>query len=305
MLPAGGTCRRGALRHSQNFFRRVSVVKEIIGLANLTSRDLVVEIGPGKGIITRELARVCDRVIAVECDKSLCRDLRKELAGVGNVEVVWGDFRRYRLPNCDYKVFASIPFNITSDIVAKLTTGVRSPSEAYLVMQAEAARRFAGPPHDRESLKSLMLKPRFELSILHALRNTDFRPTPKAKIVLLRMGRRQHPVLTAAEERRYRDFLCLVFSEHGADVAMRLRRVFTRRQIGRMARENGFAMSARVVDLSFGQWLAIFRRYVAEASLDRRVLVRGAEKRLLRRQGKVAKIHRSRRCLGWQGSAGG
>jgi len=305
MLPAGGTCRGDALQHSQNFLRRVSVVKRIIGLANLTSRDLVVEIGPGKGIITRQLARVCGRVIAVEYDRSLCRDLGRTLDGVENVEVVWGDFRRYRLPDREYKVFASIPFNITSDIMTELTMGVRSPSEAHLVMQAEAARRFAGRPQDRESLKSLMLKPRFELSIVHAFRNTDFRPTPKAKIVLLRMRRRKRLVLTPAEERRYRDFLCFVFSEHGAEVAERLKRLFTRRQMGRLARENGFATSARVVDLSFAQWLAVFRRHVTEAAGDKQMLVHGAEKRLLRRQGKLTKIHRSRRCSGWQGSSGG
>ena len=292
------------LRHSQNFLHRVSVVRKIIRLANLTSRDLVIEIGPGRGIITKELARVCSQVVAVEYDRSLCQDLQTSLGGLENVEVIYADFRRYRLPDREYKVFASIPFSITSDIMAKLTTGGRSPSDAYLIMQAEAARRFAGPPYDHESLRSLLLKPRFELSILHALRSTDFRPAPKADAVLLRMTRRRRPLLTPAEGRKFRDFLCFVFSEHGAEVAARLKRIFTRRQIGRLARENGLPMSARVVELCFAQWLAVFRHYLAEVAWDKQELVEGAEKRLLRRQAGLTKIHRSRSHLGWQCSAG-
>jgi 23S rRNA (adenine-N6)-dimethyltransferase len=292
------------LRHSQNFLRRVSVVRKIIRLAHLTSRDLVIEIGPGRGIITKELARVCSQVTAVEYDRSLCRDLRTSLGGLGNVDVIYADFRHYRLPDREYKVFASIPFNITSDIMAKLTTGGRSPSDAYLIMQTEAARRFAGPPYDHESLRSLLLKPRFELSILHALRSTDFRPAPKANVVLLRIRKRCHPILTAGEERKYRDFLHFVFSEHGAEIAARLGGIFTRRQIRRLARDNGFPMSARIVELSFAQWLAVFRHYLAGVAWDKQKLVEGAEKRLLRGRPGLTKIHRSRSHPGWQGSAG-
>jgi len=294
-----------AVWQSQNFMRRVSLAREIVRLADFARSDLVVEIGPGKGIITEQLAQACSCVIAVEYDRSLCRHLVKSLGGIGNVKVICADFRQYDLPKHEYKVFANIPFKITSDIVSKLTAGVRSPKDAYLTMQAEAARRFAGPPYDHESLKSLLLKPKFELSILHTFRNTDFWPTPKADIVLLRIAQRRRSILTAAEDRMYRDFLCFVFSEHGADIAARLGRIFTRLQIKRFARDNGFSMSARVADLSFAQWLAVFRYYRAGVVGDKRKLVEGAEKRLLLRQTGLTKIHRSRTLPGWQCSSDG
>ena len=291
------------LWHSQNFLRRVSVVKKIIRLANLSDEDLVLEIGAGTGIITRQLARCCRQVIAVEYDRSLCQGLRRALSGHSNVEIVRADFRHYALPDREYKVFASIPFEITSDIVAKLTTGGRPPSEAYLVMQAEAARRFAGAPYDRESLKSLLLKPSFELSVLHTFRRTDFCPAPKVNVVLLRIRRRHSPMLCPEEELKYRDFVHFVFSEHGGDVAARLRPIFTRRQLTRLARDNGFVMSARVTELSFPQWLAIFRHYLEGVAYQKQSIVAGAERRLFRRQARLEKIHRSRSHSDWREGA--
>ncbi len=284
----------GTLWHSQNFIRSSSIVRKIIRLASLTRNDLVVEIGPGKGMITRQLVQVCSHVIAVEFDRSLYHHLRRTLGNLENLDVICADFRHYELPNREYKVFANIPFEITSDIMTKITTGGRLPTEAYLIMQAEAARRFAGPPYARESLKSLLLKTRFELSILHSLRNTDFWPTPKVDVFLLHIRKRCPPILTAADNQKYRDLLCFVFSEHGADVATRLKRIFTRPQIKCLARSNGFSMSARVVDLSLAQWLAVFRYYLVGVAEDRKKLVEGAERRLLRRHTGLTKINRSR-----------
>ncbi len=292
-----------AVWQSQNFIRRVSLASEIVRLADFARNDLVIEIGPGKGIITRQLANVCSQVIAVEYDQSLCRHLAKSLGGIGNVKVVCADFRQYDLPKREYKVFANIPFKITSDIVSKLTAGVRSPNDAYLTMQVEAARRFAGPPYDHESLKSLLLKPEYELFILHAFRNIDFRPTPKADVVLVRLRKRSLPILAVAENQKYRDLLCFVFSEHGTDIIARLGRIFTRPQLTRLARDHGFSLSARIVDISFAQWLAIFRYYLTGVIRDRQKLVQGAETRLLRRQSTLTKIHRSRTLPGWQHSS--
>ncbi|MBN1458163.1 MAG: 23S ribosomal RNA methyltransferase Erm [Armatimonadetes bacterium] len=291
------------LWRSQNFFRRVSVVKKIIRLANLSDEDLVLEIGAGRGIITKQLARCCLQVIAVEYDRSLCRDLRRAVSGHSNVEIVCADFRHYTLPEGEYKVVASIPFEITSDIMAKLTTGGRSPLEAYLVMQEEAARRFAGSPYDRESLKSLLLKPSFELSVLHSFRSTDFHPSPGVNVILLRIRRRRSPMLCPEEELKYRDFVHFVFSEHGGDVAARLQPIFTRRQLRRLARDNGFVMSARVTELSFPQWLAIFRHYLEGVVYQKQSIVAGAERRLFRRQARLDKVHRSRSHSDWREGA--
>jgi 23S rRNA (adenine-N6)-dimethyltransferase len=281
------------LWRSQNFLRDDAV--DTIGrLARVRADDVVVEIGPGRGVITRRLAAACARVIAVERDAALCRLLRREFGSVGNVEIVSADFLHWDLPRGEYRVVANLPYEITSEIMAKLTRPAQAPAEAHLVVQVEAARRFAGAPHDRESLKSLLLKPRFTLSLVHALRRTDFRPVPGVDSVLVHLHRRRPPLLGAAEDRAYRDFLCFVFSERGADTATRLRRVFTTVQLRRLARDNGFSLSAPLPALSFAHWLAVFRHYAATAAPERQRMIQGAEQRLRLQQRGLTKLRRSR-----------
>lgn len=266
----------------------------IVRLAQLRADDLVVEIGPGRGIITRRLAAACARVIAVERDLALCRLLRREFESVGNVEVVSADFLHWDPPRGEYKVVSNLPYEITSEIMAKLTRPARAPAEAHLVMQVEAARRFAGAPHHRESLRSLLLKTRFTLSLVHALRRTDFRPVPSVDSVLLHLHQRRPPLLTATEDRAYRDLLCFVFSERGPNVATRLRRVFTTAQLRRLAQDNGFSLSAPLPALSFAHWLAIFRHSLTGVAPEKRRMVHGAERRLRQQQRGLTKLRRSR-----------
>jgi 23S rRNA (adenine-N6)-dimethyltransferase len=293
-LPAHARTDARNLWQTQNFLHDVSVVERVLRLAGVARDDLVVEIGPGRGIITRPLARLCARVLAVEYDPGLCDHLRRSLRDRPNVRVVQADFLRYRLPEGDYKIVSSLPFNITSQVLARLTGDASPPQEAHLVLQAEAARRFAGPPHDRESLRSLHLKARFAPALVHAFRRTDFRPVPEVDTVLLRLRRRRPPLLSPAEERGYRDFLSFAFAQRGADVTARLRGVFTPEQLRRLGREHGFSTSAPLVDLSFDHWLALFRYYLIGVASEKRRLVTGAESRLARQQARLTTHHRSR-----------
>lgn len=280
------------LSHSQNFLHSRALVKRLIGMTNIAGDDVVVEIGPGRGIITRQLAKVCSKVIAIEYDVALCDELKRDLKAIGNVRVHCRDFLTYALPNHGFKIFANIPFNITSAIMAHITTGPHLPTDAYLIMQEEAARKYSGLPYSKESLKSLLIKPQFKLRIIYHFANTDFSPLPNAYIVFLHMHRRNVPLLKEAEYKQYRDFLCFVFSQHGRDLGERMRAVFTKPQIRRLAQEFGFSTAARPIDLSIDQWLGVFCYYLMGTEKQR--LVQDAEKKLLRQQSRLAKMHRNR-----------
>ena len=106
---------------SQNFLKRPEFVANLVDLTNLTNKDLVVEIGPGKGIITKELSKKAGKVIAVEKDRKLATNLQLSFHNIPQVEIIETDFMRWQLPKEPYKVFSNIPFNMTADIVKKLT----------------------------------------------------------------------------------------------------------------------------------------------------------------------------------------
>jgi 23S rRNA (adenine-N6)-dimethyltransferase len=212
---------------SQNFLTSGQVIRRVARLAGLNQQDHVMEIGPGKGHITRELLPRCGQVTAVEIDPALCAYLQAKFAGARNLRLVRGDFLALPLPRGPYKVFANIPFNRTTDIVRKLTLGSRPPNEAWLVMEKGAAKRFLGVPY--EGPASLRLKPWFEGEVLYYFRREDFHPMPAADIVLLHLKRRP-----------------------AADIAPVQRGAWMRFTAARLP-------AAR--DTLYIQWLCLFRRY--------------------------------------------
>lgn len=107
------------LKNSQNFLVDKNLVRNLIQKSQLNKNDIVVEIGPGKGIITNLLAEQVGNVIAIEYDENLYKALVSQNQ-FDNIEYVYDDFLKYHLPrNQKYKVFSNIPFQITADIIKK------------------------------------------------------------------------------------------------------------------------------------------------------------------------------------------
>ncbi len=137
---------RSAHWHTQNFLRDPALARTLVTRAGLKGTDLVYELGAGTGTITAALADRCRAVIANEIDGPLCAALRSRFAESPHVQVHCGDFRSERLPSEPYKVFANPPFDITSDIIAKLVRATTQPEDIFLVVQREAAARYRGMP---------------------------------------------------------------------------------------------------------------------------------------------------------------
>jgi len=245
---------------AQNFLKDPALVRRLVSIAAIRPKDLVYEIGPGKGIITAELARVAKKVIAVEKDPRLVRALRERFRAHGNVEIVERDFLQYSIRSADeYKIFANIPYNMTAGIVRKILYVPPSPVEAFLIMQKEPARKFAGLP--AETQFSLLAKPFFEFRILYHLRRTDFQPTPDVDSVLLRIRRRACPLLTLEDAQLYRDFVQYGFGRWKRHLRSAFKHVFTYTQWKRLARDLNFPLSATPTQLSFEQWLGLYNGY--------------------------------------------
>lgn len=210
-------------------------------------------------MLTRELAGLCRHVIAVEIDEWLSRDLQEEFAESPHVEVVGGDFLRFELPSTPFKVVGNIPYSRTAAIVKRLVDAPTPPEDACLVVQREAAERFAGGPYGPETLTSLLLKPWWQVEILRRLRRTDFDPPPRVGSVLLWLARRPKPLVDQAHGALYRRFIGEAFGRVGNTARQCLRPVFTGRQLRQLARDLRFDLSARPSGLSFDQWLGLFR----------------------------------------------
>jgi 23S rRNA (adenine-N6)-dimethyltransferase len=241
---------------AQNFLENASLVRTLVGSCAIRREDAVYDIGAGKGIITAELARVARKVIALEIDPALVRDLRQRFRDSSRVEIREADFLQYRISDRGYKIFANIPYNQTSDIVRKILSSQPAPKDAYLVLQKEAAQKFSGCPV--ETRFSLLAKPWFHLRIVRALRRTDFHPVPRVDSVLLQIEKRDPPLVRDADAGLYRSFIRFGFGVWKRNLKLVFQSVFSYPQWKRLSMDLGFPLRAVPSELTFEQWFGLF-----------------------------------------------
>ena len=286
---------RQAAQLSQNFLTNSNLVASLLDRfapGGDGDHGLVYEIGPGRGIITRQLALRYRTVVAVEKDPRLAAHLIQQFSDWPNVTIRAGDFLREPLPRSPYTVFANIPFNITAAIVTKLTTAETPPNVAHLVMQREAAAMFIGRPH--ESLRTILLKPWFETEIVYRFQRSDFAPAPRVDVVMLRLRKRGPPLVSNADRQFFRDFVVYVFTHSQPTSANPLISLFPARQRATLERAIGLTPTARPTSLTITQWLRLFEHLKSSGMSNARQWLAGSERRLLRQQTRLEKRHRTR-----------
>jgi len=159
-------------RFSQNFL----ISDEVLRFMASRGKGRVLEIGPGLGFLTEKLAKVCDKVVAVEMDKDLVNILKQEY-DFDNVEIVCDDFLKFEDKNFD-TVVSSIPYAISSQITFKLFE--MNFESATILYQKEFAKRFVSKPgEDDYSRLSVMSKIYSEIEILKDVPPSAFYPEPK------------------------------------------------------------------------------------------------------------------------------
>lgn len=281
------------LSHSQNFLKSSGFVNSLIERTSINSGDLVVEIGPGKGIITAELAKKAGMVIAVEYDSNLARNLKVRFSGHSNIEIIESDFLEWPLPNKPYKVFANIPFNITADMVGKLLSGENSPEAIYLIMQDKAAGRFMGPPFGPNSQASILLQPFYDMGVVINIDKRKFAPIPNVSAVLAKFARRLNPLIDPKLRELYRDFVIYGYNQWQPTILDAFKKIFTDKQLNVLAKNlvlDGLAPS----ELSVDKWMGMFNSFIQYTPQERKDIVKGAEKRLRFRERGMQKQYRTR-----------
>ncbi|HSA99139.1 MAG TPA: 23S ribosomal RNA methyltransferase Erm [Anaerolineales bacterium] len=244
---------------AQNFLRSSKLVRALLATSSIRAGDIVYEIGPGRGIITAELARIAHQVIAIEKDPNLARRLCRRFQDAGNVQIIVNDFLQYHIPDRNYKIFANIPYNLTAEIVRRIIYASPVPGEAYLIMQKEAAEKFSGRPGETQF--SILAKPLFEIQILRQLRRTDFEPVPSVDSVLLRIKKRDTALVREEDALLYRSFVRYGFGTWKNSLKLIFKPVFTYPQWKHLSKDLHFPLDATPSRLTFEQWLGLFEGF--------------------------------------------
>lgn len=282
------------IKDSQNFLHNTQLVNRLVGLSNISPDDLVYEIGPGKGIITRALLGRCRQVVAIEYDAELYRRLLEQLKGHEDLVLLNRDFLTVDLPSEPYKVFSNIPFNMTADILSKLLTTGRTPEDLYLVMQQEAVYKYAGEPLCQDGFKSLLFKPIYEIKVIHNFDKADFSPSPNVSIFFVNFHKKEYCDIKKLPLIDYWDFLAFVYSAPGRFFKEKTKKVFSYEQQKRIRKQIDLHEEAFISEWTYKQWLAMFDVYSKMVSPEKKKLVIGAYSRLIAEQAKLDKLHRDR-----------
>jgi 23S rRNA (adenine-N6)-dimethyltransferase len=283
--------RASGLWRTQNFLRDRLLAERLVTLGGIAPTDLVYDLGAGSGVLTAALAGHAARVIAVEKDPALAGHLRARFRGRANVAVREGDIRTYPLPRVDYVVFASPPFDLTAEIIRRLTSAAAPPHDACLVLQREAAERFIGSP--RQTLAALQIAPWFSIALLHRFKRTDFAPAPAVDVVFVRVHKRGPPLLRPGDAQLYRDLVATVFTAWRPSVGRTLSDVIGARPAARLLASAGVDPTSRPSTIPLSGWLALFERF-SRLPESMRGQVSGADLRLRRRQRRLVRSHRTR-----------
>jgi 16S rRNA (adenine1518-N6/adenine1519-N6)-dimethyltransferase len=133
-------------RFGQNFLISRPHLERIVATAEVTEADTVLEVGPGAGVLTRELATRAGRVVAIELDRTLLPLLSESLDGLSNVTLIEGDALSVALPPGIDRVVANIPYNITSPLLVRLLSHRPAFHSLTLLVQKEVAKRLIATP---------------------------------------------------------------------------------------------------------------------------------------------------------------
>jgi 16S rRNA (adenine1518-N6/adenine1519-N6)-dimethyltransferase len=174
-------------RLGQNFLTDKKAVAKIIEAAQVGPKDTIVEIGPGTGALTLELAKKAGQVIAIEKDERMCSLLEKTLADFGNVKVLNQDIRFWPGPEKGvYKVVANLPFYLSSLIIRNFLERANQPEDMVLIIQKEVAQRINAKVPDM-SLLAVAVQFYAKTKIISYLSKKSFWPQPEVDAAIIQI----------------------------------------------------------------------------------------------------------------------
>lgn len=187
----------------QNFLIDGNIVRNIVKGSQANKDDYVLEIGPGIGTLTEELALNAKKVVAVEIDRNLLPILDYTLSKHDNVEIVEGDILKInihdlideKLNGGPIKVVANLPYYVTTPIIARLIEEDLNIESITVMVQKEVAQRIVAPPGNKQ-YGSLTVFVNFysDPEILLSVPKTVFMPQPKVDSAVIRLNMKEPPV---------------------------------------------------------------------------------------------------------------
>jgi len=249
----------------QNFLTSASHASRIVELASLNRSDTVVEIGPGKGAITKKLADKGCRVFALEIDRDLFHYLSNELAAIENLTILNADALTFDFSGLaqksegKLKIVANLPYNVSTQILFRLLDQRRRIEKMVLMFQKEVADRITASPGGKQ-YGALSIFPQLYADITQALKLPPgaFHPVPKVRSTVLVFDILENPRFAVKNKAMLKRVVSAAFSQRRKKLSNSIKSLFeeegTLRRVFDMAGIDG---ARRIETLSIKEMCAL------------------------------------------------
>lgn len=207
-------------KYGQNFLISPAVAEKIVSAAELKSTDTVLEIGPGKGVLTSLMTDRCRKVWAVEIDPRLVETLTTMFGQSEKIKIVNHDIMQYELDEIvtesdgPFKVVANLPYNITVPILEKLIDCRQHIASIIVMVQKEMADRLSAKPGGKDyGSLSVFIQYHLKVEKLFNVLPGSFFPKPKITSSVIKLVPHEAPPVTLEDESDFFDFVRLCFSQ--------------------------------------------------------------------------------------------
>ena len=280
LVQTRGLLRRFGLRARKGLGQHFLVDEEVLRLitlaAQLTPTDVVMEIGPGLGVLTRELAKQAGWVVAVELDNKLAAILRQTLASFNNVAIINEDILRIdlaallqeqkaKLPSVinspfNYKVVANLPYYITSPVMRHFLEASVKPQIMVVMVQKEVAEEIVAKP-GRMSLLSVSVQLYGEPTIISYVPARCFYPAPEVDSAILRIALYPQPAVEIADKESFFDLVRAGFSASRKQLVNSLAQGLglPKAEVLTLLEETGIVPQRRAETLTLEEWAHLWR----------------------------------------------
>lgn len=179
-------------RFGQNFLQDENILKKIVSVTNINNKNII-EIGPGKGALTKYLIKDAKKITAFEIDKNLIPFLKESFNGNTNFEVIEGDFLKQDISSFkNHVIVANIPYNITTDILFKIFFHYDLFEEVVLLVQKEFAQRVCAQLGDNNYGKlSITSQIFYNCKLMFDVSPKAFYPKPKVTSSVIYLKRKK------------------------------------------------------------------------------------------------------------------
>jgi 16S rRNA (adenine1518-N6/adenine1519-N6)-dimethyltransferase len=247
----------------QHFLTDVRIQQKIIQACELNNDDMVVEIGPGQGVLTRLIAPVVKRLICVETDRDLIGPLRLSLPS--SVETIHADFLKWDMGQLHPgpKVIGNIPYYISTPIIEKLIQDRAQFSAAFLTVQLEFGQRLTAKPGGKDyGSLSCFAQYYADIKMLFKIKNTCFKPAPKVDSCFLRLMMRPHPQERASDEEFLFKLIQTAFQQRRKNIVNSLKSLVGQEKLEESLKGLGISSNARAENLTLSNYIALCNHLV-------------------------------------------